>query len=306
MPVSHGYGLIGAYAIVFTSTAVGLPPPRNTHGVDQERFQITNQLFGFLTFRLMVKTRGALVGVIYRDMLAIRAESKNSSSAMTLMSTDVDRICMSARWVVDMIPNLVQIGLEMWLLSLQLGAVCVAPLIVAMMCAGGTAAIAKLIPVRQRRWIAAIQKRVGITSDVIGVMKGVKMLGISDPLSKQIQGLRDFEIAESRKFRKLQIFLIAMSKQVPSSICPLLIPTEDIIPMVSMSAVTFTVFAIVAKISGSGALVISPAFTSLSLLGILVMPGMWSFERLLYCCTDFDSCASYFCLWQYCSGHVLP
>jgi hypothetical protein len=47
----------------------------------------------------------------------------------------------------------------------------------------------------------------------------------------------------------------------------------DIIPMMSMSAVTFTVFAIVAKVSGTGALGISQAFTSLSLLGILILPG---------------------------------
>jgi hypothetical protein len=175
--------------------------------------QISNQLFTFLCFRLMVKIRGALVGMIYRDMLIIRAESKNSSSAMTLMSTDVDRICLTARWVVDMVPNIVQVGLAMWILSLQLGAVCVAPVIVALLCTGGAAGIAKLLPVRQRRWIAAIQKRVGVTSDILGVMKGVKMLGISDALSKQIQGLRDFEIAESKKFRKLQIFLISMSKR---------------------------------------------------------------------------------------------
>lgn len=160
----------------------------------------------------MVKIRGALVGIIYRDMLIIRAEKKNSSSAMTLMSTDVDRICMTARWVVDMIPNICQIGIAMWILGLQIGAVCVAPVIVSLICLGAAAGIAKLLPTRQRKWMAAIQKRVGITSDILGVMKGVKMLGISEPLSKQIQGLRDFEIAESKKFRKLQVLLISMSK----------------------------------------------------------------------------------------------
>ncbi|KAK9786665.1 hypothetical protein SCARD494_11156 [Seiridium cardinale] len=238
LPASYGYGLIGAFGIVYIGAA------------------ISNQMFSFLCFRLMVKMRGSLVGMIYRDMLTIRAESKNSSSAMTLMSTDVDRICMTARWVVDMIPNIVQLGIAMWILSLELGAVCVAPVIVALLCGGGAAGIAKLVPRRQRKWIAAIQKRVGITSDILGVMKGVKMLGISEPLSKQIQGLRDFEIAESKRFRKVQVFLISM----------------NIIPMISMSAVTFTVFAIVAKVSGSGTLGISQAFTSLSLLGILITP----------------------------------
>ncbi|KAH6657100.1 P-loop containing nucleoside triphosphate hydrolase protein [Truncatella angustata] len=236
LPVSYGYGLIGAFGFVYIGIA------------------ISSQMFNFLCFRLMVKMRGALVGIIYRDMLAVRAESKNSASAMTLMSTDVDRITMTARWVVDIIPNLVQIGLAMWILGLQLGAVCIAPLVVALLCV--SAGMAKIIPVRQRRWIAAIQKRVGITSDLLAVMKGVKMMGISGPISKQIQDLRDFEISESKKFRKLQIAVISF----------------NIVPLMSMSAVTFTVFAIVAKVSGSGTLGISQAFTSLSLLGILIMP----------------------------------
>ncbi|KAH8196275.1 hypothetical protein TruAng_009556 [Truncatella angustata] len=239
LPVSYGYGLIGAFGFVYIGIA------------------ISSQMFNFLCFRLMVKMRGALVGIIYRDMLAVRAESKNSASAMTLMSTDVDRITMTARWVVDIIPNLVQIGLAMWILGLQLGAVCIAPLVVALLCTGAAAGMAKIIPVRQRRWIAAIQKRVGITSDLLAVMKGVKMMGISGPISKQIQDLRDFEISESKKFRKLQIAVISF----------------NIVPLMSMSAVTFTVFAIVAKVSGSGTLGISQAFTSLSLLGILIMPG---------------------------------
>lgn len=67
-------------------------------------------------------------------------------------------------------------------------------------------------------WIAAIQKRVGITSDILGTIKGVKMLGLSRALTKQIQGLRDFELAESKKFRRMQILLISMSQCLSSSI----------------------------------------------------------------------------------------
>lgn len=67
-------------------------------------------------------------------------------------------------------------------------------------------------------WIAAIQKRVGITSDILGTIKGVKMLGLSRALTKQIQGLRDFELAESKKFRRMQILLISMSQCLSLSI----------------------------------------------------------------------------------------
>ncbi|ETS81802.1 hypothetical protein PFICI_06804 [Pestalotiopsis fici W106-1] len=237
LPPSYGYGLIGAWGIVYTGIA------------------ISDQIFNFLVYRLMVKVRGALVGIIYRDMLNVRAQSNNSSMALTLMSTDVDRICQTGRWLVDLVPNVVQVGIGLYILGIQLGAVCVAPLVVALLSALGAGAIAKSVPVRQKAWIAAIQKRVGITSDILGTMKGVKMLGLSRALAKQIQSLREFELAESKKFRQLQIFLIAM----------------NMLPIFSISAVTFTVYAIVAKISGS-TLGITQAFTSLSLLSILMMP----------------------------------
>lgn len=91
----------------------------------------------------MVKVRGALVGIIYRDMLSVRAQSDNSSMALTLMSTDVDRICMSGRWLVDLIPNIIQVGIGLYILGIQLGAVCVAPLVVALLSAVGAGMIAK-------------------------------------------------------------------------------------------------------------------------------------------------------------------
>jgi ATP-binding cassette subfamily C (CFTR/MRP) protein 1 len=163
-------------------------------------------------YRLMVKLRGALVGLLYHDMLLIRAESRNSSSAMSLMSTDVDRITLTARWVIDIIPNIVQLGFAMFILSTQIGAVCIAPVVVALLCGGVAVKLSKMTPIRQRMWMAAIQKRVGITSDIMSSMRGIKMTGLTDPITKQIQALRDFELAESRKFRKLQIIAIMMSR----------------------------------------------------------------------------------------------
>ncbi|KAI1849072.1 hypothetical protein JX266_005033 [Neoarthrinium moseri] len=253
IPVSHGYGLIGAYAAVFIGTA------------------ITNQIYMFLNYRAIVKLRGALVGIIYRDMLKTRAESKHASSALTLMSTDVDKICLSARSVIDIFPNIVQVGLAMWILGIQLGPVCVAPVIVAIVCAAGVGGLARMIPSRQRRWIVAIQKRVGITSDILGSMKGIKMSGMSSPVTTKIQDLRDFELSESRKFRKIQIWMIS----------------ANIVPMLSMSAVTFTVYAIVAKVSGSGTLGISQAFTSLNLITLLAMP-VSSFNSVAQCLSCLD------------------
>ena len=51
----------------------------------------------------------------------------------------------------------------------------------------------------------AIQKRVGVTTEIIGSIKAVKMTGLSEKVSEQIQGLRNFELEESKRFRQAQI-----------------------------------------------------------------------------------------------------
>ncbi len=153
----------------------------------------------------MTKIRGSLVTIIYKKMLAVRAESTNSSSAVSLMSTDVDRITMTTFMCVNLAPDVVQLVIALCILGIQLGATSVAPVILCVICIGIAARIAKLVPPRQRRWMAAIQKRVGITSDIIGAMKGVKVAGLSEKVDKQIQGLRNYELDRSIQFRKMQI-----------------------------------------------------------------------------------------------------
>lgn len=64
-------------------------------------------------------------------MLSLRAETGNSQSAVALMSNEVERITVAAEWSVAIVPNLVQVALAMWILGAQLGAVCVAPVLIA-------------------------------------------------------------------------------------------------------------------------------------------------------------------------------
>jgi ATP-binding cassette, subfamily C (CFTR/MRP), member 1 len=158
-----------------------------------------------IAFRTMSKIRGALVTIIYRNMLSVRAENANSSAALSLMSTDVDRITFTTFNIVSLGPSIVQLGIALGILGTELGASCVAPVILCIICGVVAGYIGKLVPPRQRRWMAAIQKRVGITSDIIGSMKGVKVAGLSDKAEVQIEDLRTYELKKSVSFRKTQI-----------------------------------------------------------------------------------------------------
>nr|XP_036575545.1 Multidrug resistance-associated protein 1-like protein 5 [Colletotrichum truncatum]KAF6782134.1 Multidrug resistance-associated protein 1-like protein 5 [Colletotrichum truncatum] len=236
--VRYGYTLIAGYAAVYLGLA------------------IFNLWSAQLSYRFVTSVRGALIALIYKNMLSLRAETGNSQSAVALMSTEVDRITVAVEFSVAIIPNLIQVAFALWILGSQLGAVCIAPVLVAALSVSAATKLGKLVPPRQRRWMQAIQKRVGVTTEVINSVKGVKMSGLSGTIQDQVQGLRDFELEESKKFRRVQILNVLIG-QFPSIISP---------------AVTFAAFAVAQTVSKGEPLNVVQAFTSLSLLNILIIP----------------------------------
>lgn len=66
---------------------------------------------------------------------------------------------------------------------------------------------------RQKTWYQAIQKRVNYTSEILGSMRNVKMLGLSKQLSKNIQEMREGEMDISRQYRKVQSLNISLGKR---------------------------------------------------------------------------------------------
>lgn len=70
--------------------------------------------------------------------------------------------------------------------------------------------IGKRIPPRQRKWMQAIQHRVGITTEIIANIKSVKIAGLGSAVTKQIGDCRVSEIRDQKAFRKLQVTNIAL------------------------------------------------------------------------------------------------
>lgn len=81
----------------------------------------------------MAKVRSALIAVIYQKLLSLKFANANNSAAVTLMGTDVDRIAESLYLLIsELAANVVQMSIAVWLLERQLGAVCIAPIVVAL------------------------------------------------------------------------------------------------------------------------------------------------------------------------------
>lgn len=66
----------------------------------------------------------------------------------------------------------------------------------------------------------AIQKRVGATTQVLGSIKSMKMLGLAAKMTDIVQDLRVTELQKSKKFRKVQITNIILGKHENCSSLP--------------------------------------------------------------------------------------
>ncbi|KAI1349923.1 P-loop containing nucleoside triphosphate hydrolase protein [Xylaria sp. FL0043] len=210
-----------------------------------------------LTFRLLTKVRGSLVGMIFKYSLNVPAQDYGSSSRpVNLMSSEIDRISQTMQWVVHIIPNILQVGLGLWILSSYLKATIVAPVLIAVACGIVASQIGKKTPARQARWMQSIQTRVKATTLALTHIRTIKMFGLSSVIATRIQDTRRAEMDAQKSFRRLQVLSIAIGN----------------IPAILTPPLTLSAFAIAQTVTHHSAFDVVIAFSSLSLLSILIMP----------------------------------
>ena len=79
-----------------------------------------------------VLLRGSLTSIIYSKALNLDLQAVDDSNANTLMSVDVERICMVSQEMHQSWASLIELGLAIFLLERQLGIACLAPVILAL------------------------------------------------------------------------------------------------------------------------------------------------------------------------------
>lgn len=75
---------------------------------------------------------------------------------------------------------------------------------------GITSQISGLAKVAQRRWIEKIQERLKATSSMLDNIKAIKMLGLTNVMSSDIQRLRGDEIKASTAYRKVLLSILLL------------------------------------------------------------------------------------------------
>ncbi|KAG9958555.1 P-loop containing nucleoside triphosphate hydrolase protein, partial [Aureobasidium melanogenum] len=207
-----GYGLIGAYFVVYVGLAT------------------TSALYWHRHYRFLSMLRGTLVTAVYGKATNIVAVAKDNKASITLMSTDVERATRGLIDLHEMWANIVQVAIATWLLEIELGAACVGPVIVALAAVGTTIWFSGYTASFQLLWIDKVQQRIGNVPQLIApvltfaIYVGVSfkdhttidttklftslalILLASEPLFMLINGLIEFRSAIGC-FARLETFL---------------------------------------------------------------------------------------------------
>ncbi|KAJ5783587.1 ABC multidrug transporter [Penicillium psychrosexuale] len=233
-----GYGLIGASILIYSGIA------------------ISYALSWYFHHRFRTMVRSILVTETFAAATRAQTGSSDDSAALTLMSTDMERINMGLFYVHETWASIFQAALASWMLYERLRVVFLAPMGVIFACFFGLGILIHFTGDSQRSWMSGIQKRVGLTATVIASMKSVKISGLTTAVGDYIQQLRVDELAAGARFR--QIFMIAAAFAFMSQL---------INPPVT--------FAITSRKLDS-----TTIFTSLSFLNLLTSPLLQLFQSI--------------------------
>ncbi|KAH6957100.1 P-loop containing nucleoside triphosphate hydrolase protein [Fusarium avenaceum] len=198
---SMGYGLIAAAFLVYAGIGV------------------SSAFYGYYRQKAVYTIRGCLVAAIYHKTTQMKITAADDSAALTLMSSDVERILSGATNAHELWANVLEVAIGCWLLYGKLGLAFISPLIVIAVCAIFLSWVITLVDKRQSGWMARIQNRVGLTANAISQMKLYKISGITEPVADLIQTLRVGEIEVGNSFRWLLI-LAAVLGFTPLYISP--------------------------------------------------------------------------------------
>ncbi|RYP83764.1 hypothetical protein DL769_001296 [Monosporascus sp. CRB-8-3] len=234
-----GYGLIGAYIIVYTGIAIST-------GQYEWRMHRTASLM-----------RGSVVATIYGKSLRLDLTSSGTSpeGALTFINTDVEIITPGIVYLHDIWGSLVEIAIGIYLIYRELGAACAMPIAIVFVSMVVVTCLAVPTGTAQAAWVQASQDRVTATTRALGSVKWLKISGLSELAFSKIRDLRTQELKTSIRYRRLQGVCMVLLICVP----------------IWSPILTLCTYAGIAA-SGGGTLTIAQAFTSFALFTLVSKP----------------------------------
>ncbi|KAF2470392.1 putative ABC multidrug transporter [Lindgomyces ingoldianus] len=198
-----GYGFIGASVLIYSGIAISVA------------------LCWYFHHRTRIMTRAILVTEIYNKATQVHIGAGDNSAAVTLMSTDIERIIYGMRTLHDVWACVLQVAIAGCMAFRHLGPIFAVSMGVVIICTACLGYLLKFTGSAQRAWMLKVEKRVGMTATVIAGMRNLKLSGLSTAASDFLQQLRTEELVAGSTFRKITI-LAALFGFVPFFLSPAL------------------------------------------------------------------------------------
>ncbi|PVH99336.1 P-loop containing nucleoside triphosphate hydrolase protein [Periconia macrospinosa] len=231
---STGYGLIGAYALVY----IGL--------------SISSGLYWRGVNRFITHIRGILIHSLYQKSATLPSWRIENMEAVSLMNSDVERIVVSIRMLHESWATILEAAVAIFLLSREVGVLALAPIAVGF---GESCTPRRNNTSHPVFRMEALEQRIQGTIPVLDSIREIRMLAISPKIEMFVQNLRKSEIRMARWFRQVIITAFALAYG----------------PMTLSPAIVFTAYAIKVDSEGSQ-FETARVFTALSLMNLLAVP----------------------------------
>ncbi|CAI7603986.1 unnamed protein product [Penicillium glandicola] len=207
------------------------------------------------TRRVTVAAKGSMIGIIHEKALRSR---DNDSSAITLIGNDVEDVQMSMGWFHTLWSSLLSLAIGLYLLSSKLGWASLVP------CGEY---VSRTFVSKQRAWSDATQKRIEIIQNLLQGLKSIKMMGFAHEIGAKAEKARDDELTAGLATYWLDVSLVACVSFLN----------------VVGPAITFVVYVILAKMTGSAPFDTDRVFTSFALIQMVTLPA----NTVLFILPDF-------------------
>lgn len=155
----------------------------------------------YRTARLQLTVQSSLTSLVFQKTLATSAHAADTGKATTVMSTDVDAISQAPAMFHDLVGRVLELTFGLLILGDQVKWLWPVPLVIIFFCSRVSKYVAKNIRIRQRGWNEATERRIGALGSILGSMKSVKALGITEALLSYVANLRSEELSRAGEKR---------------------------------------------------------------------------------------------------------
>lgn len=168
--------------------------------------------------------RGAVVGLINNKSLSQLPANYEDGRAVTLISSDAENVCQSARFFHETWAHVIEVIVGMAMLAREVGWLCPVPLVIIFcrcqhfevccmlamadcvtVCSRMSRYLAKNLQSKQKSWSVATQNRLAMTASMLAAIKSLKMLGTTPYTEALIQNLRLKELEMAKKVRWMMV-----------------------------------------------------------------------------------------------------